>query len=76
MALERRPASGRLNLLEAVDEIVCLRIEERELLLDCDGEIGGVLEPLARLRDQLLGRDTLLLTHGRTTLNEALTGSD
>ena len=53
--LERRTARGRLHLLEPVDEVERLRVEERELLLDRDGEILGRLEALARLGEDLLG---------------------
>ena len=70
--LERRPARGRLDVLEAVREIERLRIEDRELLLDGDREVGRRLEPSARLRDQLVRRDALLVAHRRTTVVEVI----
>ena len=61
--LERRPARRRLDVLEAVREVERLGIEERELLLDGDGEVGRGLELLARERDQLVRGEALLVTH-------------
>ena len=39
--LERRPLRRRLHLLEPVDEVERRRIEQRELLLDRDREVGA-----------------------------------
>ena len=61
--LERRAARGRLDVLEAVREVERLRVEDRELLLDRDREVGRGLELLARLRDQLVRREALLVAH-------------
>src|SRR5581483_7740514 len=48
-------AGGRgLQLLEPVDEVERLRVEQRELLLDGDGEVGAVLVRGARARELLL----------------------
>ena len=43
---QRAPRSG-LHVLEPVDEAERRRIEQRELLLDGDGEVGAALEALA-----------------------------
>ena len=56
MLLERRSARRRLEVLEAVRQVQRLRVEDRELLLDRDREVGRRLEPSARLRDQLVRR--------------------
>ena len=61
--LERGPARGGLDVLEAVREVERVRIEDRELLLDRDGEVGRRLELRARLRDQLVRGEALLVTH-------------
>ena len=37
-----------LEVLEARDELQRLRVDQRELLLEADGEVGGALEDLAR----------------------------
>jgi hypothetical protein len=65
MRLERRPLRGGLHLLEAVDEVQRDRVEERELLLDRDGEVGPVVEALPRREEQLLVAEPLLVTHAR-----------
>ena len=64
MLLEGRPARRRLDVLEAVRQVERLGIEDRELLLDGDREVGRRLEPSARLRDQLVRRDALFVAHG------------
>ena len=61
--LERGAARRSLDVLEPVREVERLRIEDRELLLDRDREVGRGLELLARTRDQLVRRETLLVTH-------------
>ena len=66
--LERGAARGCVDVLEAVREVEGLRIEDRELLLDGDGEVGCGLELCARLRYQLVRREALLVSHGRTTV--------
>ena len=53
--LERRALRSGLHVLEAVRELERLRVEERELLLDRDAEVGRAFEVLARPID-LLGR--------------------
>ena len=72
--LEGRPACGGLHVLEAVREIERPRIEDRELLLDGHREVGRRLELSPRLRDQLVGGETLLVAHRRTTVVEVLGG--
>ena len=72
--LERRPTRGRLHVFEAVREVERVRIEDRELLLDGHREVGRSLELSPRLRDQLVGGDTLLVAHRRTTVVEVLAG--
>jgi hypothetical protein len=52
-----------LQLLESVDEFERVRVQERELLLDRDREIGHRLERLARQRKHFLVADPLLLAH-------------
>ncbi len=64
IGLERGAGCGRLHVLEAVDEIESGRIEERELLLDRDGEVRPLLEAVARRSEQLLVAEPLLVTHG------------
>ena len=54
-----------LELLEPVDEVERLGIEERELLLDGDREIGVRVELRAGSREHLLVPEPLLLAHGR-----------
>ena len=52
---ELRPLGGRLQLLEAIRERQRLRVEDRELLLDGDGEIVGRLVLLTRESQLLVG---------------------
>ena len=59
VGLDRR----RIDVLESVRQLQRLRIEERELLLDGDGQVGPGVERLARLREQLLPGNPLLLAH-------------
>src|SRR5579884_1277667 len=68
--LELRPLGGRLELLEAVDEVERVGIEERELLLDRDGEVGNLLEARARLREHLVVAEPLLVAHARSLLTQ------
>ena len=68
MRLELRPPPRFLELLEAVDEAERVGVEEGELLLDGDREIGDGVERLAGLREHLLVAEPLLLAHGRSLL--------
>ena len=61
--LDRRPSRGSLQLLESVDERERLRVEEGELLLDRERQVGAAVVGLARLPDQLVVRDTRRFTH-------------
>ncbi len=72
MGLERGPAGGGLDLLEAVREVERVGIEQRELLLDRDREVGRGLELRARLRDQLVRGEALFVTHGGATVVKVL----
>ena len=63
MLLERRPASRRLDVLEPIGEVERLGVEDGELLLDRDGEVGRGLELLACERDELVRGEALLVTH-------------
>ena len=51
MLLERSPSRGRLDVLEAVREIERLGVDDRELLLDGDREVGRGLECARAPRD-------------------------
>src|SRR5207249_1366900 len=66
--LELRPPRRVLELLEAVDEVERLGVEEGELLLDGDGEIGNRVEGFARARKHLRVAEPLLLAHARSLL--------
>ena len=59
IGLERRC----IDLLEAIRQRQRLRVEQRELLFDGEGEVGAGLEVVAALRDQLLPGDALLVAH-------------
>src|SRR6266508_4549760 len=61
--LELGALCGRPELLEAVDERQRRRIEDRDLLLDCDGQIVGRLVLLTREPDLLLPGELLRFTH-------------
>ena len=63
--LEHGPLRRRLQLLEAVDEVERRRLEQRELLLDRNGEVGAALEPLACSVEELGVAQPLLVTHRR-----------
>jgi len=63
MLVELRALRRSLQLLEAVDELEVLGVEQRELLLDGDGEIGAALERFTGARELLLGGKPLLLAH-------------
>ena len=54
--LEDRALRRGLDLLEPVHEVEGLGVEERELLLDRDGEVLGGVEALARLGEKLFVR--------------------
>ena len=58
------PARGRLHVLEAVDEIERDGVEQRELFLDGHGEVGGLLEALAGVSEELICWNALLVAHG------------
>ena len=61
--LERRPLRGRLHLLEAVDEAERRRVEQRELLLDRDGEVGAARRRPPAPRGGARRTEPLLVTH-------------
>ncbi len=63
--LERRSLRSCLNLLEAVDEVQRRRVEEGELLLHRDREVGARFEAFARGGEELLVAERLLVTHAR-----------
>ena len=63
--LEHRALRRGLHVLEPVDEPERCRIEQRELLLDRDGEVGAGLEGLAGLGEELFVPDPLLVAHSR-----------
>ena len=54
---------GGLQLLEAVVQLERDRVEDGELLLDGQREVGAGVVPLARLHEQLLPGDGLRFTH-------------
>ncbi len=62
VGLDRRA----VQLLEAVGQLERVGIEQRELLLDGERQVGPVVERRARLRDQLLPRDALFVAHRRS----------
>ena len=64
VALGLGAARGVDDVLVAVDEIERVPVEERELLLDGDGEVVRRLEPLSRLAQELLVRHSLCVAHG------------
>ena len=66
--LELGPGSRRLELLEAVRQLERPRVEERELLLHRDGEVGRRLEGLAGKLDLLVRGQNLLVTHAPTVI--------
>ena len=61
---DRRPGGRRLHVLEPVDEVERDRVEQRELLLHRDREVGACIEALARLAKELIGGNALFVTHG------------
>ena len=63
MLLQSRSASRGLDVLEPICEIERVGVENGELLLDRDGEVGRGLELLARERDELVRGEALLVTH-------------
>jgi hypothetical protein len=73
--VELRPGGRGLEVLVAVDEPERVRIEERELLLDGDGEVGAALERLTRRRQLLLGCPTLLFADWTRRLTQASHGT-
>ena len=52
-----------VHLFEPVDEAERRHVEQRELLLDGDREIGAGIEAIARRGEQLLVADPLIVTH-------------
>jgi hypothetical protein len=72
MWLDRRPAGGGMDVLEAIRQVERALIEQRELLFDGDREVRRGLELLPRLRDQLVGGESLLVTHGGATVVKVL----
>jgi hypothetical protein len=62
--LERRAHGGRLQLLEPVRQRQRLGVEDRELLLDRQGEVLRGLVLLAREADLLLRSEALGVSHG------------
>ena len=69
MRLELGARRRFLQLLEAVDEVERLGVEERELLLDGDREVGHGVERRARVREHLLVAEPLLLAHAKSLLS-------
>ena len=64
MALGTRARRRRLHVLEAVDEVERDRVEQCELLFHGDGEVGARVEALARVSEELICRNALLVAHG------------
>jgi hypothetical protein len=64
MVFECRSPRGSLDVLEAVREVERARVEDRELLLDRNGEVDGGLELRPGAFDLLVWRETLLVAHG------------
>ena len=65
---ERRRVGARLELVEAVDEVVRLRVDDLELLLDREGQILRAREVLACLVERREGvRDALAHRRERTS---------
>ena len=63
MRLQVGPLRGVADVLEAVDELERGRVEQRELLLDGDREVGNGLERRPRGREELLVPHLLLVAH-------------
>jgi hypothetical protein len=61
--VDRRPGCGRLHFLEPVDERERVGVEERELLLDRDGQVDAAVEGRPSLLEQHLVRNLLRFTH-------------
>ena len=55
--------AARVELFEAVGQLERVGVEQRELLLDREREVGAVVERRTRLREELLPGDALLLAH-------------
>src|SRR6476619_4434741 len=70
MLLERAAPRRGLYVLETVYELQRIAIEDRELLLHCDGEVGAALVRVASETDLLVGAETLLVAHRRPTLRQ------
>src|SRR5579884_2596779 len=63
-----RSSRRRLELLETVDEAERPGVEERELLLDRNREVGDILEGRAGAREHLLVAEPLLVAHAPSLL--------
>ena len=74
MVVELGAGRRGLHLLEPVRQLERLGIEQRELLLDRDGEVPPLLERLASRSDLLVRAQTLRVAHA-ASLNEALAGA-
>ena len=66
--VERGALRHRLELLEAVVEVERLRVEERELLLDREGEVAPGFELLARERELLVRAEAARRPRGSLTV--------
>src|SRR5262249_14712748 len=66
--LEGAPAGCAVQFLEAVRELERLAVEDRELLLDGDGEVASVLVRLVGRTNLLVRAQLLRVAHGATTL--------
>ena len=57
------PAAAAFSSSNRLTSVERLGVEERELLLDRDGQVGAALERRARLLEQLLVGNALRFTH-------------
>ena len=73
MLVELALCGAGLEFLEPVRQLERLGIEERELLLDRDGQVVRVLERIARERDLLVRREPLRVSHATIVFEAALT---
>ena len=69
-AVEHRALRRRSEVLEAVDEVVRLGVEERELLLDGEREVVGGLEPLPGGAQLLVRGQTLRVSHSAAKVSK------
>ncbi len=63
MLLERRPLRRGVHVLEAVRQLERLGIEDRELLLHRDGEVGAALVGVVGGANLLVRSEALLVAH-------------